>query len=67
VQFVNHEANYLVVVFGYHANAISLAQTTQKIVFTPGKFKTIGFNRQYFGHVAANHPPNVNLVRLLNS
>jgi hypothetical protein len=48
-----------------HADAIALPQTANKVVVNPGKLEALAFDLQDFGHVAADHPPNVNADFLL--
>jgi hypothetical protein len=59
MQFVNHEADDFLAVLGHHANAIALAQTAQEILLGPGVFETLLFRLEDFGHVAANHPADM--------
>src|SRR5204863_2096514 len=43
VQFVNHEADDLFRLLGYHADAIALAQAAEKILLGPGEFEALLF------------------------
>ncbi len=59
VQFVNHEADDLLAMLRDHADAIALPQAAQEIFLGPGEFKALLFGLKYLGHVAANHPANM--------
>ncbi len=63
-QLINHEPNNLVIVLGYHANTVSLAKTINKIVFQPRKLGACCFYGQNFGHIMADHPPNMHFYSL---
>jgi hypothetical protein len=60
VKLIDHEPHDAVVMFGHHADAISLPQTADEIVFQPREFETISLDRQHFGHVSTNHPTDMN-------
>ena len=60
MKFVNHEPDYFFALFGNHADAIALAEAAEEILLGPGEFETLRFDLQDFGHIAANHPANVN-------
>jgi hypothetical protein len=66
VELVDHEANNLIVELGHHANAISLAEAAQKILFGPGEVETGTFGLKDFGHVSPDHPANVNAHLVAN-
>jgi GntR family transcriptional regulator len=53
------------VVFGDHADAISLSQATKEIFFGPSELEALTFDVQHFGHVAPNQPTDLDLQRLL--
>jgi hypothetical protein len=59
VEFVNHESHYPIFVFGHHADAIALPKATDEVVFGPGILEALFFDGQDFGHIAPNHPANV--------
>src|SRR5262245_18771671 len=65
VQLINHEADDFLAVLGHHTVALSLAQATAKIFFGPGEFKALLFGLKVFGHVAANHPANMDACLFL--
>jgi hypothetical protein len=60
VQLINHESHNSVALLGHHANAIALPQAANEIVFLPGEFKALRLDVEYLGHIATNHPPDVN-------
>jgi hypothetical protein len=53
------------VVFGDHADAISLSQAAEEIFFGPSELEALAFDVQDFGHIAPNQPTNLDLQRLL--
>lgn len=59
VEFVDHKADHMVVMLRDHTDAISLAETREKIFFGPFEVKTILFDAQDFVHVAADHPTDL--------
>jgi len=60
-RFVNDKTDDALLVFGDHSETVRLLKTLQKLLVCPGKLKTCFLNRQYFGKIPTNHPPNVNL------
>jgi hypothetical protein len=60
VQLIDHEADDAFAGFGHHADAVALAQTADEIVFVPRKLEALLLDREHFGHIAADHPTNVN-------
>ena len=63
-ELVNHETPYAMLVIRNHANAISLAQTAQKIFFVPRKLEALCFDVQHIPHIPTNHPPHLNICRI---
>jgi hypothetical protein len=63
IQLVDHEADNLFFVFGYHADAVSLAKAADEVVFRPGEFEALRFNIENFGHVSPNHPADMGSVQ----
>src|ERR1700721_2313312 len=60
VQFVDHEASYMIVFLGDHSDAVPLAQAAEKIVLGPGIFEARSFGTHHFRHIPADHPADVN-------
>ena len=60
VQLVDHETDNAVFVLGDHADAVTLPETTNEVLFRPRELETAIFNFEYFGHVTPNHPTDVN-------
>src|SRR5437867_2070277 len=50
---------------GHHADAVALPQTAEKVLLGPGIFKALLLGLQNFGHVAPDHPTNVDANLLL--
>jgi hypothetical protein len=50
---------------GDHADAVPLPQARQKVLFCPVELETVVLDPQHLGHVASNHPPDLNADRLL--
>ena len=44
VQFVNHEAHDFTIAFGNHADAVSLSQAANEVVFGPRELETISLS-----------------------
>src|SRR5947208_16939361 len=65
VQLVDHEADDFFAMLSDHADAVSLAQAAQEILFRPCEFKTLLFGLQDLRHIAANHPANVDACLFL--
>jgi hypothetical protein len=65
VQFIDHEADDLVVMVGYHADAIASPQATDELVFRPGKLEALAFYFENFSHIAPDHPADVQTSFLL--
>ncbi len=59
MEFINHEPHHPIVVLGDHADTIALPQTIDEVVFEPGKLETLFFDGEDFGHIASNHPADV--------
>ena len=60
VKFINHEPQHPFAMLGNHANAIALTEAADEIFFKPGKLEALALDVEHFGHVAANHPADVN-------
>jgi hypothetical protein len=60
VQFVDHEADDLLFEFRDHADAIPLTEAANEIFLRPRELETLAFDVQHLGHIASNHPPDVN-------
>jgi hypothetical protein len=65
VQLVDHEPHNPIVVLRDHADAVALAQASNKVLLEPRELETFVFDVQDFGHIAADHPPDVNANLLL--
>jgi hypothetical protein len=63
IELIDHEADDLLFVFGDHANAVSLAEAADKVVFGPREFEALRFNVENFGHIPANHPADMGSVQ----
>jgi len=46
--------------FGYHANAIALAQTADELFFEPGELEAPALDFEHFRHVTPYHPTYMN-------
>src|SRR5438876_4676738 len=60
VKFIDHETHDLFALLSHHADAVTLAKTAKEVFLRPGVIKTFLFRLEYFGHVAPDHPPNMN-------
>src|SRR5579871_1360988 len=69
VQFIDHEADDFLVELRDHANAVALPQATKEVFFGPGMVEALLLRLQNLGHIAANHPPDMdaNLVLQVSS
>src|SRR5438132_12141382 len=69
MQLVDHETDDFFVVLGDHADAVALAQAAEEVFLGPGVVEALLLGRQDFGHVAADHPADVdaNLVLQVSS
>ena len=67
VQLIDHEADDAVVVLGHHADAVALPQAANEVLFAPGELESLVFDFQNFGHVATNHPANMNAQLAVDS
>ena len=61
VQFVDHEADDLVIVLRDHPNAVPLAEAAEEVFIRPGKLKAGRFDAKDFLHIAANQPANLDV------
>ena len=60
MQFVDHEGHDALALFGHHADAVALPEATDEIFFAPRKLEPFGFDVEHLGHVATNHPADLN-------
>ena len=59
VQLVDHEADDLLAVLGDHADAVALAQAAEEVFLGPGELEALLLGLQDLGHVAADHPADM--------
>jgi hypothetical protein len=64
VQLVDHEPDDRVPPLGHHADAVPLPQAAEEVVLGPGELEAGEFDRHHVGHVPADHPPDVDRVRV---
>ena len=60
MQLIDHEADNFLLVLRDHADAVSLAEATQKVFFRPGKLKALMLNAQNIRHISTNQPTDLN-------
>ena len=60
VELVDHERDDGVPDFGDHPDAVPLPETTGEVLVQPGKLESLLLDRKHFGHVAADHPAQLN-------
>ena len=59
VQLVDHEADDPLAVLGDHADAVALAQHAEELLLAPGILEARVLDGQDLGHVAADHPADM--------
>ena len=59
VEFVDHEPDDAVVGLGDHADAVPLPQALEEILLRPGELEAPPFGLEHLGHIAADHPADV--------
>ncbi len=59
VEFINHEPDHPFLVFGDHADAISLTKGLEEILLGPRVVKAAAFDGENFGHVPPDHPADM--------
>ncbi len=59
VQLVDHEPDDPLAVLGDHADAVPLAEDAEKLLLAPGILEAGVLDGQNFGHVATDHPANM--------
>ncbi len=59
VEFINHEPNDALPLLGDHADAVALAEHAQELLLAPGILETGVLDGQNFGHVATDHPADM--------
>jgi hypothetical protein len=59
MQLVNHETNNALALLGDHPNAVALAQNAQEFFLGPREVVARLLDTQHLGHVAPDHPADV--------
>jgi hypothetical protein len=59
MELVDHETDDMFIPLRYHANAVSLAKTSDKFLLGPGELEALVFDSQHRRHIASDHPTNV--------
>src|SRR5215213_5411672 len=65
VELINHEAHDALAMLGDHADAVALTQTADEVFLEPRKLEAATLDVEHLGHIAANHPADVNPHLLL--
>jgi hypothetical protein len=59
MELVNHKADDLFAVLGHHPNAIPLPENPEEFFLGPGMLEAGVLNGQDLGHIASDHPANM--------
>lgn len=59
VEFIDHEPDHPFFVLSNHADAIALAKGLEEILLGPRVIKASAFDGEHFGHVAPDHPADM--------
>lgn len=59
VEFIDHEPDHPFFVLSDHADAIALAKGLEEILLGPWVIKAAAFDGEHFGHVAPDHPADM--------